>query len=311
MAEEPEVSLEEQAEAQLGLFTLDQALTSGMNRNTVYRRVRLGRYTLEHPGVFAFAGLPESWERSVLSACLAAGKDAVASHRTAARVWGLIDDSSDCVEITVPRNVRPRLPKVIVHRLADLHVNQTTVRRRIPVTNPLRTMVDLAAVLPPDKVEDALDAGLRWPSLFSVAAVEATIKQLAGRGRSGAGVLRKVLEERVLGDAVSDSELEKQMGRLLKRAGLPKAVFHYAVYTSAGVFLAEVDFAYPDIKLAIEVDGFGVHGTPRAMAKDFVRQNGLVPYGWRVLRFTWRQVIRQPEMVAAAILRALEALQAA
>jgi len=123
--------------------------------------------------------------------------------------------------------------------------------------------------------------------------------------------LRKVLSERVLGDAVSDSELEKRMAKLLRRAGLPPAVFHYVVLTPAGLFLAEVDFAYPEVRLAIEVDGFGVHGTPRAMAKDFVRQNGLVPYGWRVLRFTWRQVTREPEMVAAAIRAALRSLLAA
>ena len=179
------------------------------------------------------------------------------------------------------------------------------------MTDPLRTMVDLAAVLPSNKVEDALDAGLRWPSLFSVAAVRATLNELAGRGRRGAGVLRKVLEEREFGNAVSDSDLEKAMSKLLRQAGLPKSVFHYAVFTPAGVFLAEVDFAYPEIKLAIEVDGFGVHGTPRAMAKDFVRQNGLVPYGWRVLRFTWRQVINQPEMVAAVVRASFDALRAA
>ncbi|HEX6382422.1 MAG TPA: DUF559 domain-containing protein [Acidimicrobiia bacterium] len=172
-------------------------------------------------------------------------------------------------------------------------------------------MVDLAAVLTPDKVEDALDAGLRWPALFSVAAVEAMLNQLAGRGRSGTGVLRKVLDERLFGDAIEDSELEKRMGKLLKRAGLPKAVFHYVVQTPAGLFLAEVDFAYPEIKLAIEVDGFDAHGTPRAMAKDFVRQNGLAPYRWHVLRFTWRQVTDEPDMVAATIRRTIAALQAA
>jgi very-short-patch-repair endonuclease len=68
---------------------------------------------------------------------------------------------------------------------------------------------------------------------------------------------------------------------------------------------------YPDVKLAIEVDGFNVHGTPRAMAKDFVRQNGLVPYGWHVLRFTWRQVVREPDMVARTIAQALAGLAAA
>ena len=172
-------------------------------------------------------------------------------------------------------------------------------------------MVDLAAVLSPEQVEDALDAGLAWPSLFSVAAIETMRARLAKHGRSGTGVLRRVLEERALGDAISDSKLEQRMAKLLRRAGLPAAVFHFVVLTPGGVFLAEVDFAYPDVKLAIEVDGFGVHGTPRAMAKDFVRQNGLVPYGWRVLRFTWRQVTRQPEMVAEAIGAALAGWRAA
>ena len=309
--EEAPRSLEDRAEAQYGRFTMDQALASGMNRTTVYRRAALGRYVLEHPSVFAFAGLPASWEGSVLAACLAAGQDAAASHRTAARLWELIDDSDDIVEITVPRNQRPRLHRVTVHQSEDLAAKHVTFRRRIPVTNPLRTMVDLAAVLKPGAVEDALDAGLRWPSLFSVRAVEATLHELAGKGRGGTGVLKTILEERVFGKAVSDSDLEKRMGKLLRRASLPPAVFHYVVNTPAGVFLAEVDFAYPEVKLVIEVDGFDAHGTPRAMAKDFVRQNGLVPYKWHVLRFTWRQVTEEPEMVAGVIRRTLEALQAA
>ncbi len=224
MEEEPSEALEERAAVQYGRFTLDQAVSSGLPRRTVYRRTRRGRYVLEHPGVFRFAGLPESWEGSVLAACLAAGQKAVASHRAAARIWGLADQSSDIVEITVPGPGHPRLRMVTVHRSGDLTGKHITVRRRIPVTNPLRTMVDLAAVLEPEAIEDALDKGLAWPSLFTVKAVEATLNQLSGRGRNGAGVLRKVLEERVLGDAVSDSELEKRMAMLLKRAGLPKAV---------------------------------------------------------------------------------------
>jgi very-short-patch-repair endonuclease len=305
-----EERLEKQAEAQYGAFTLAQANDCGVPRSTVYGRARLGRYVNLHPGVFALAGTPDSWERSILAACLAAGDDAVASHRSAARIWRLID-GIDIVEITVPGPRAPKPKRTIVHRSSDLAVEHTTVRKRIPVTNPLRTMVDLAAVLPPDEVEDALDAGLAYPPLFSVPAVEAMRERLARSGRPGVGVLRTVLEDRELGDAVSDSKLEKRMAKLLRKAGLPKAVFHFVIYTPAGVFLAEVDFAYPALKLAIEVDGFGVHGTPRAMAKDFVRQNGLVPYGWRVLRFTWRQVVRQPEMVAGAIRQALTGLRAA
>ena len=303
--------LEERAERQYGLFTLAQAATCGVSAKTVYRRVGRGRYGHQQPGVFSLPGAPDSWEKSVLAACLAAGSDAVASHRTAARIWRLVGSEDDLIEITVPRGRLPRTRGATIHRSTDLVGDHTTVRDRIPVTNPLRTMVDLAAVLSPDAVEDALDAGLRWPSLFSVPAVEAMRDQLARPGRHGAGVLRKVLEERALGDAVSDSKLERRMAELLRRAGLPAAVFHYVVCTPGGIFLAEVDFAYPEVKLAIEVDGFGVHGTPRAMARDFVRQNGLVANGWHVLRFSWRQVVGQPEVVAAAIRTALAALQAA
>jgi very-short-patch-repair endonuclease len=261
--------------------------------------------------VFAFAGAPDSWEQSVMAACLAAGKEAVASHRSAARIWRLLEAGDDIVEISVPRERNPQPRKVTVHRIADLVPAHTTVRRHLPVTNPLRTIVDLAAVLPEDEVEDAIDSGLAWPSLFSIAAIESMRGEVACRGRAGAGVLAAILEERALGDAVSDSKLESRMAKLLKRAGLPAAVFHFVVSTPGGVFLAEVDFAYPDLRLAVEVDGFGVHGTPRAMAKDLVRQNGLVPYGWHVLRFTWRQVVREPEMVARTIAGALAGLAAA
>jgi very-short-patch-repair endonuclease len=303
--------LQDLAARQYSVFSGSQAEACGVSSDALFRAARRGRVIRLHTNVFAFAGAPQTWERSLRAACLAARKGAVASHRAAARVWALVSPADDVVEITVPRGRLPRLRGVTVHRSKDLVADHTTVRHRIPVTNPLRTMVDLAAVLPATDVEDALDTGLAWPSLFSITAVEAMRDRLAQHGRPGTGVLRRVLEERALGDAVSDSKLERRMGELLRRAGLPAATFHYAVCTPAGLFLAEVDFAYPDIKLAIEVDGFGVHGTPRAMAKDFARQNGLVPFGWRVLRFTWRQVTRQPDMVAGAIRAALDSLQAA
>jgi very-short-patch-repair endonuclease len=59
--------------------------------------------------------------------------------------------------------------------------------------------------------------------------------------------------------------------------------------------------------IAIEVDGWNTHGTPRALDSDLDRQNGLVLRGWRVLRFTWKQVTQRPDEVAATIRAALRA----
>jgi hypothetical protein len=261
-------------------------------------------------GVYAEAGTPDSWERSLMAACLAAGRGAVVSHRAAARLWGLSDVGGDLVEITVPRPRSPRPKRVELHRSTDLVAAHTTRRRRLPVTNPLRTMVDLGAVLRPDLVEDALDRGVAG-RLFSVAAIEWMRDEVGRQGRHGAGVIGQILDDRALGDEVPHGLLEPRMARLLRDAGLPPAEFQYVVLAPDGRFLAQVDFAYPELLLAIEVDGYDVHGSPRAMTKDFVRQNGLVPFRWHVLRFTWHQVVRQPRAVAAVVAQTFSAFQAA
>jgi hypothetical protein len=295
---------------QYALFTTKQAVACGVTHRRLRRWRGEGRVTEEQRGVYGIAGAPDSWERRLMAACLAGGPGTVASHRAAARLWGLDDHGGDLVEITVPRLRSPRPRGTVVHRSTDLEDAHTTVRRRLPVTNPLRTIIDLGAVLRPEQVEDALDRGLS-DRLFSVAAIEWMRNDLSRQGRHGTGVLGRILDQRALGDEVPDQLLEPRMARLLQSADLPPAIYHYVLRTPEGRFLAEVDFAYPQRRLAIEVDGYAVHGTPRAMAKDFVRQNGLVSYRWHVLRFTWRQVVRTPGAVAATIAAALSALVAA
>lgn len=243
-------------------------------------------------------------------AILAGGPEAVASHRSAGRLWRLTDEGDDTVEITVPRAHNPKLDGVVVHRSRDLVAGHTIRWRHIPVTKPARVIVDLGAVLPRDQVEDALDRALTR-RLISIAGVEWMLNEVARPGRNGAGVAGRILDERALGRAPADGQLEPRMARLLRKANLPPAVYHHVVRDGRGRFLAEVDFAYPELRLAIEVDGFEVHGTPRAMGRDFVRQNGLVPHRWTVLRFTWDQVKHQPDYVAASIGASLVALAAA
>ena len=80
------------------------------------------------------------------------------------------------------------------------------------------------------------------------------------------------------------------MARLLSTQGLPPAVPECEVWTDAGAFVARVDFAYPELRLTIEVDGFAAHSTVDAFGRDRARQNALVAAGWTVLRFTWTEV---------------------
>jgi very-short-patch-repair endonuclease len=92
---------------------------------------------------------------------------------------------------------------------------------------------------------------------------------------------------------------------LLRRFSLPAAIYHFVVRDGAGTAIAEVDFAYPMWMLAIEIDGWSVHGTPAAMRRDYERQANIEDLGWRVLRFTWYDVVRRPDYVARRIRSAL------
>lgn len=288
---DPDRELARLAALQHGVVDRADARSVGLTDDAIHRRLRAGRLAQAHPGVYLLPGAPDTWHQRLLAACRAAGAGAVASHRAAASLWGLLDGEE--VEVTVGRSKGPAPQGVVVHRSRDLMPVHVTRRRAIPVTNPLRTMIDLGAVSSDDVVAEAVERGL-VRRLFSVAALEWVLTDLAKPGRRGCGALRRVLDDRALGAAPPDSVLEARMARVLRSYGLPPAVFHHLVPEAD----AELDFAYVDRALAVEVDGFGVHGTAPAMSSDHDRHNRLVAAGWSVLRFTWYQVVRQPSMVA-------------
>lgn len=294
------------AARQYGVFDRAQWERSGRPLSTLHHQVKQGRVEVVQPGVYSPSGSWPAWERSLMGALLAAGPGAAVSHRSAARLWAIGDgQDDDVVEITVPRPRSPRVRRAVVHRSGDLVAGHVTVLQRFPVTKPARVIVDLGAVLAPPLVEDALDRALSR-KLITIAGVEWMLAEVAGPGRSGAGVAGRILDHRALGRERPDGLLEPRMARALRRAGLPRPEFQYVV-RAGGRILAVVDFAYPRLRLAIEVDGYDVHGSPRAMSRDFVRQNGLVALGWHVLRFTWAQVVLEPDMVAASVAAALAA----
>lgn len=296
------------ASGQIGLITHDQALDMGLSEKAIRHRVESGRWLRRHMGVYAVAGAPRSWEQDVLAACLAAAHGAVASHRAAAALWGLDGKRRDVVELSVSRPLCHRLRGVIVHRSTDLERSMPAIRAGIPTTSPMRTLVDLDAVMPPWNVERALDHALSR-RLVTVAGVRRELDALARKGRRGAGVLRALLEDRGDSSFGTDSVLEARMLRLCRDHGLPLPVGQYDVRRGSRL-LGRVDFAFPDLRLAIEVDGYEHHTSLEAFQHDRARQNDLVAGGWTVLRFTWDDVTRRQEHVAAAVLRLLGALKA-
>lgn len=296
------MDLDRIANAQHGLITWRQLQRLGVPRQTASDWREAGRLIPVQPRVDRLAGAPVTFEQQALAAVLSAGRAAAASHRTAARLWGLYEPEPDdpAVEVVVQKGRSARLwhPAVAHHTRDDIPI---VPRRGVPTTSPMRTIVDLGAEVDRFRVEDALDRGL-VARLFTVAAVEWELARVARPGRRGAGVLHNVLDRRALGDARPDGLLEPRFARLVRRYGLPEPVFQHAI----GPY--RVDFAWPPVMLAAEVDGYECHGTRSAFQRDRDRQNALVALGWTLLRFTWEDVVRRPAQVARTIDRAHAAI---
>jgi very-short-patch-repair endonuclease len=106
-------------------------------------------------------------------------------------------------------------------------------------------------------------------------------------------------------DEVTDTDVELLVLSLLASAGLPEPVIHHRVL-DGGRFVAEVDLAYPQWKIAIECDG-DVHLRSDVRERDLPRQNDLVLSGWTVLRFSRARVWTRPESIVAEVRAALAA----
>jgi very-short-patch-repair endonuclease len=306
MAPEHVAPLDALVQAQHGLVTTAQAIkTLGPSRKQ--RWVAERRLVSVQPGVFRMAGAPETWHQSVHAAALSA--QAVVSHRSAAELWGVIQPAG-YVDISVRPPSHPRLrPPAIAHRIADLHPELAVEREGLRLTDPVRTIIDLGLVLPKWSVSDALSRALTT-RLLSVEEVQTLRDALGRRGRNGTGVVRELLEERSLMLGGEESLLEKRFQDMARRHDLPAPVIQHEVWHS-GRFVARVDAAYPERKLAVEVDGYRHHSSPDAFQRDRTRQNRLVALGWTVLRFTWDDVVRRPQTVAQTIREAVERLPAA
>jgi hypothetical protein len=284
---------------QLGLVTLEQTIDCGVSERTRRRRCASGEWDRPQPRVYRSRAYPPSREQPLLAAVLSAGRGAAGSHYAAADLLGVERFRSGLVEISVQEHRDIELAGCRLHRIADLTPADVTMVGPIPVTTHARTLVDLGAVARPWLVKRALEQWLREGHI-SIPKVRATLDRVARRGRSGAGVLREILDTRALGAKASDDGAEVVLAEALRAIGAPPPVYHLLISAGLGQTY-EIDFAYPEAMLLVEVDGYSTHTTPEAFESDPVRDNWLTDRGYMVRRYTRKRVLRHARLVAAEI----------
>lgn len=275
-----------------------EAFSMGVGPNDVRIRLRRGDWLPFCPGVYQDASAPRTPYQPLRAGFVALRGRGVGSHRAAAWLWGLRGTPPDRPAFTVAPGTSNRAAGPwTIHRSRDFHLIQLATRQTILVTNPLRTLVDLAAVAKPAELTDAVDIAV-GTRLVTPEGLRAEIERLARRGRPGIAALRDHLAERGFIGAPPPSVLEAKTHRLVVATGLPLPDVELRVDVDGGYRL---DLAWAAILFAVEVDGYAYHFSPEHARNDKARRNRLRARGWHLDEYTWIDIVREPGRVARQI----------
>jgi hypothetical protein len=267
-------------------------LTRGELRTARWRRLR--------QDVYADAGLPLTHRLQAEGVTLVAPRTAVLGGLTAATLWstrGPLAGPEDPVEVILPPGVRWHPSPGVVVRTATT-TGSVVTDGRLRWTDRTRTALDLIRRGPLDEAVVLLDRLVQTRAAFLDDVRAAAIELPRCRGSLQA---RRVA---TLADGLAESPPETRLRLLIGRSALPPPVAQFEI-RAEGRFVARVDFAYPEHRLAIEYDGVW-HAQREQFTKDRARLNRLLAAGWRVV-FVTAADLRRPDELIARIAAALAA----
>jgi very-short-patch-repair endonuclease len=221
-----------------------------------------------------------------MAAVLACGPGALLSHRSAGALWGITWPTSLPPDVTVSA-VRRQRTGLRQHSVRNFTAADRAVCDGIPLTSLPRTLLDLATILTPQRLERALEESERL-GLFDLRAVEDLMSR--STGRRGVARLRSALSA-YREPAFTRSELERRFLELVKEAGLPRPS------ANAWVEGHEVDVIWRRERLVVELDGYEFHRTRAAHERDRRRDEELALAGYQVIRLTWQRIERRDELI--------------
>lgn len=294
------------AAAQHGVFSIEQARAAGFDRSAVHRRVRSGSWVPIDDSVYAMASAPRAWRQALWTAVLSR-QQAVLTHWSACRLFGLSDIPRHRPTILVPRGSNTRSRAARVYETDQFEEIAATEVEGLPVTTMPETLLMLARDVSSDVLTDVFDEAI-IRGLLDLDAMAATIDREAGRRTPGAPLLRRLTSSRMpAAPSQSSSYLERVLEIILHDPRMPPWTREYE-FTLAGV-ASRVDVFVPSARLVIEADGRNWHSRWQDMESDRARDNELAARGIQVLRFTYHMLTSTPQKcleqaIATCLLRA-------
>lgn len=280
------------AAAQHGVVTSGQLAYAGLSPSAIATRRRRGSVHPLHRGVVAVghAGLTDLGR--VAAAVLACGPGSLASNRASGFLLGGLELDQGPIDISVIAVGRRSRPGIRVHQCPSLTRRDRSSRQRIPHTSPARTVLDVAENEGAESAQRLLNH-LRTRRRVTRDDFADLYRRTVGR-RGWRPLLPLIREQ-----GYSRSKAEEAMKRLLTKAGLAKPLRNVRVHGH------ELDFWWPDLRLNVEIDGYGWHSARNDLNRDRGRDIDLASVGIQVLRISRDQLKFQPELVIARLAAAM------
>ena len=292
---------------QFGMISARQLIEKGCSERTIRRMASEGALQTVLPGVFRSPSWPMGREQLMVAGCLRNSAAALA-FTTAGQIHGLRKMFDDRVHLLVPHGSSPDLPGLVVHRCRKIDPEDIVpLGNGMRVTSVARTLFDVGGVIGHRRVVSALENALDRKLVNMDAMSEVTLR-LFHRRRPGSREIRSALLARSDWTSALQSDLEVRVLAAIRRAGLPMPVVQYELSFEDG-HIVRFDFAWPHIRVALEVDHSFWHVGSEESRKDKQRDRKVATLNWQTLRITEDDVrvgLDGVMLDLAAVIRAAE-----
>lgn len=288
-----------------GVVSRRLALDNGVSSSAVRRRVGRGSLVRAFDGVYLVGHASLTPERIWWASVLYADEPCGLSRRSGLEARQLLRDprpwdvtlavTSRARTIVSPLFFRDQQIQLTLHESSVLarRTRATKIAGNLPVLSVSDLLVDVAWHAP-DDFGDAL-RNAEYRGLVK----DRDLRRVLRMGRSGSSAVREELERRGVGDRHTQNDLEDAGYDLAQALGLPAPQTNVVIMTSRGP--VRVDLYWPELGLVIELDGGDAHGTVGGMQRDRKHEAWLRGEGLDVMRFSWRQITYEMDVVADAL----------
>lgn len=231
-----------------------------------------------------------------MAAILAMGDRAVLSHRSAAALWGLVDERGANVDVTLPDIKTRTRPGIALHSSTTLMADDVTTQDGIPCTALPRTLLDLAAVVDRHTLQRTIDRAEEL-RLFDLTAIQQLLAR--SRGQRGAHLLKTTLATHA-GPTITRSEAEERFRAVIERHRLPLPEINAWIPLEEGSGYSP-DFLWRAAHLIVEIDGRTHHARRAAFTHDRKRDRRLALAGFETRRYAASEIFETPDRVAREV----------